>query len=885
MKNWLTILLLAASFSAYGQSAGSSDSIWRQAVVDMGTQYLIYPQEKIYLQTDRPYYINGEKIFFRIFLLHPATRKHLTMSRYVYVELLTPTDSLAIRQMIRLDENGFFYGTLTLPEGLADGNYLIRAYTRYMENTGEAHFFTRPVYIADPNATRVEMESSFEYPSSNQVLVRLRFKVPESGEISYPQKLELNLNQKKSTTVEPDEDGWFSAKFNLKEEESRRTLVTNYSDGKNSFKKYLRIPYGDKKPEIIFYPEGGDIIAGESNRIAFKSLLSDGSPIGIEGSVYNSANELQNSFSTRHDGMGDFILEARAGESYYAQCTYDGQPIRVDLPEVKANGYSLAATYDKDSVALSIRGISAGVRPKFYLLIHTQGRPAYFREWDYSKEQLSWSREKFPAYMSHMLLLAEDLRPVSERLFFNYREEEGSVDYHVGKKSYKAREKVALDIRFSDFPTDSIPGTFAISVTDDKDMKVDTTTHILSEILLSSELEGHINSPAWYFGYEEEKAKAADLLTLTHGWRRYHVTEALQGNLQKPAIMPEISQALSGVVKGKRGGISKKAVIRMKVIGYDLSEAYEVDEEGRYLFDNFEFPDSTAYYLHANSSKRKPDVVIVPDADHFPEITSSTLYPGEAGSSPGREELPGFASKADMKYLQENGMRMIYLPEVTVSARQKKEKKRLDNRSVMMDADRWLSPEEIEELAPVSWDDLFNRVSGSIQVSPENVTVRNQAVQFVLNGIPLRCSFSELDSYVSVTDVGQVELFTSLASTLVFSSSGGPVIVLTTWPPGMRKASDDDNAFMKILLPMGYQNRVDFYSPKYDTPEALRNPNPDLRTTIYWNPNLLLPDGDKVSVEFYTADTPTTYTVVTEGVAPGRKLIYHRSKALIEVKK
>jgi len=77
---------------------------------------------------------------------------------------------------------------------------------------------------------------------------------------------------------------------------------------------------------------------------------------------------------------------------------------------------------------------------------------------------------------------------------------------------------------------------------------------------------------------------------------------------------------------------------------------------------------------------------------------------------------------------------------------------------------------------------------------------------------------------------------------------------------------------------------VEFYSPRYDTPEAYANSMPDLRSTIYWKPDVI-PDLDgRASVDFYTADTPTSYSVVIEGVCPDGRLIYRRANGIIRVK-
>ena len=58
---------------------------------------------------------------------------------------------------------------------------------------------------------------------------------------------------------------------------------------------------------------------------------------------------------------------------------------------------------------------------------------------------------------------------------------------------------------------------------------------------------------------------------------------------------------------------------------------------------------------------------------------------------------------------------------------------------------------------------------------------------------------------------------------------------------------------------------------------------PDLRTTIYWKPDVITDDDGKATLDFYTSDNPATYTVIIEGVNIDGKLIHYQGNALITV--
>jgi hypothetical protein len=118
-------------------------------------QAAVFSQEKIYVQTDKPYYVAGETICFRAFLLNAVTHQPSGLSRYVYVELISPDNTVVIRQQIRPDREAFF-GILPLSDYITPGNYQLRAYTRFMENIGTDSFFTQSVYIAGSPDVQIE---------------------------------------------------------------------------------------------------------------------------------------------------------------------------------------------------------------------------------------------------------------------------------------------------------------------------------------------------------------------------------------------------------------------------------------------------------------------------------------------------------------------------------------------------------------------------------------------------------------------------------------------------------------------------------------------------------------------------------------------------------
>ncbi|MDB5142749.1 MAG: hypothetical protein JWQ66_1462, partial [Mucilaginibacter sp.] len=69
------------------------------------------------------------------------------------------------------------------------------------------------------------------------------------------------------------------------------------------------------------------------------------------------------------------------------------------------------------------------------------------------------------------------------------------------------------------------------------------------------------------------------------------------------------------------------------------------------------------------------------------------------------------------------------------------------------------------------------------------------------------------------------------------------------------------------ILPIavqGYHKAREFYSPKYES--TATNTHPDLRSTIYWNPELVTDKDGNASLEYYNADGKGNYRMVVEGI-------------------
>jgi len=432
-----------------------------------------------------------------------------------------------------------------------------------------------------------------------------------------------------------------------------------------------------------------------------------------------------------------------------------------------------------------------------------------------------------------------------------------------------------------------IAGNFSIAVTNDKEVVADTTSSILSDILLRSELKGHIENPEYYFQKgSREVERAADLLMKTQGWTRYAIPDVIQGKFHYPGIPFERSQKFSGLVKsGLLSKPAKDAQILLMAMHYMFFDETTSDERGNYIFRNFEFPDTTKYVIQALNSKGKGGrmMELFVDEDTFPGIQAKWKEPVVKEENNDSLFL-NYVEKADRQYTIEHGMRMVNLPDVVIKGA-RRDKPKYES-MYHIDPDRSFSEKEIERVTEVKT--LLYGVAG-VSVSGNSIRIRGASGPplIVIDNMPFMTSGDDEETInilnlINVADVGQVDVLKDISKTAVYGFRGANGVILIYTKRG--ELSSSLPLFnIKSLTPLGYQLPVEFYSPKYDTQESIDSSKPDLRTTIFWQPNVITDNEGNAKLDFYTADDPATYSVVIEGVGEDGTLIHYYGKSVIRV--
>jgi hypothetical protein len=143
---------------AVGLLSFSTDPQLHAILKKMQAYHKAYPQEKLYLHFDKPFYAAGDSIWFKAYLVEASLHNLDSQSRVIYAELIDSAHRV-IQRRILYAAHGLAHGDFYLKTDLHQGKYLIRAYTNYMKNTGEDFFFLKEFQVLNPAKDYTQFES------------------------------------------------------------------------------------------------------------------------------------------------------------------------------------------------------------------------------------------------------------------------------------------------------------------------------------------------------------------------------------------------------------------------------------------------------------------------------------------------------------------------------------------------------------------------------------------------------------------------------------------------------------------------------------------------------------------------------------------------------
>jgi len=881
-------LLLMAGIGTLAGFSIADDGIIQKAAIQVDKWSENYPVEKVYLQLDKPYYAVGDDIWFKAYVTLGGKHELSGLSGVLNVELIDGRDSI-IRHIKLPLHSGVAWGDFSLVDTLDEGNYRIRAYTNYMRNAGEDYFFDQHISIVNAISNKVSAKTTYTYSSENgqQKVNALINYTTDDGTPCISKKVTYSIGLNGKTIAKgrgiTDDKGNLNISFinSLTVPLTSGAITTSLLINKEPVTKVIPIKAVSANVDVQFLPEGGNLVTGIGSKVAFKAVGADGLGADIKGTITDDKNNVVTSFSSAHLGMGSFELLPIRGTSYKANVVFaDGSAKTIDLPAAEDRGYVLSIGMD-DPYRVKIK-VSAGRQTLIdnpddtvSLVAQAGGHVVYAARSTKGAGIFTANvpRSHFPSGIVQFTLFSSKGEPVNERLIFIQNPDQLKLDVSGEKQTYAPREKVKIKMNAQTGDAKPTIGSFSVAVTDETKVPVDENkaSSIMASLLLTSDLRGYIEQPNYYFNNPNEQTRAdLDVLMLTQGYHRFEWKQVLGDNFPALAWQPEKTLEITGHVTTSGGKpIARGKVILISMQGGLFTSDTVTDEHGNFAFKNLIFKDSLRFTLQARTEKNSNNVVISMDNIGLQCIHSNKNAPENQlniGSS-----LVTYAQNSKALYNEQLkfGLKQsITLKEVVIKST-RPVVKHSSNLNGPGNADQVLMGDQI----PAGFSNIADALTGrlvGIQVKNGHFAAYNAmphgAMTVNLDGITI--PDNEIDE-INPNDIESVEVLRYVSSFSVYGSQAGPggIIILTS------KTGDDYNKDylsrpapgIVTYSPIGYHKVREFYSPQYDDPKT-NKAIADLRTTIYWNPNIVTDKDGNATFDFFNAGSPGTYRVVIEGI-------------------
>jgi hypothetical protein len=846
-----------------------------------------HPQEKVYLQFDKPYYGVGDDIWFKGYITVGPKHQLSALSGALNVELIDDQDS--VRQWIKLPvDNGLTKGDLALSDTLKEGNYRIRAYTNWMRNDGEEYYFEKNIAIGNAATNTVFTTAAYSYtqlPAGQKVDANITYvnldNTPYAGkEVSY--SIRLNNKQVMKGKGVTNDKGNLAVSFVNATPAAVSTgkIITSIKIAdKNTVTKTIAFKSNSGMVDVQFFPESGNLVNGIRSRVAFKAVGTNGLGVDIKGTVTdNNGTELAN-ITTRHLGMGYFALVPESGKTYKASITFpDGSQKSIPLPAAVNQGYVISINQpDTSNISVRVTASSTTDTKGAYLVAQSAGEVCYVAR--NSAGSLSFSalvpKSKFPSGIAQFTLFSATGQPLNERIAFIQRDADMlKLNISAGKTITAPREKVTIKLNARNNSGQPVIGAFSATVIDESKVEIDDNaeTTILSHLLLTSDLKGYIEQPNYYFNKVTEKTQTdLDVLMMTQGYRRFAWKPLLANQIPAPTFPAEKSLQVSGVIKTSGG----KSVPNAKVMLFTTKGGTFIldtvaDVQGRFAFKNLIFKDSIRFVVQARTAKNSKNVEIV--LDNMPSrstIVNKSMPDLQVNSS---MALTSYLKYTKKKYDEEAryglGNHTIQLNAVTVTEKRKTVLDNSANLNGSGNADQVITGDALDKMGCVSIDQCLNgRLIGVIFRGgiPYSTRSMNTPMQVIVDGIYVEADYLQ---NIPPTTIGSVEVLRTIGNTAIYGSRGGGGILLITTRRGGDYSTNLATLYSPGIMtytPKGFYSARQFYSPAYGDPKT-NTVIADLRTTIHWAPAIFTDNDGNASFEYFNAGNKGTYRVVVEGI-------------------
>jgi len=604
--------------------------------------------------------------------------------------------------------------------------------------------------------------------------------------------------------------------------------------------------------DIQFFPEGGNLVAGITSKVAFKAVGKAGKGVDVAGVVVDQHNDTLARIQSLKFGMGNFSFTPAANNSYKAIVKINGTTLSKDLPSVNNQGYVMKLTDNGAQLDVNVKGTDGNI----YLFAHTRQvvKAAETANIAGGSAHFTINKSALGDGISSITIFNDAKQPVCERLYFKRPAQNLLIDASPDQQQYALRKKVNITVSAKDAVNKPVYANMSMAVYRIDSLQNVDHSNIFDYLWLSSDLKGNIESPEYYFkNANAETDEALDNLMLTQGWRRFQWSQVIENKPTAFNFLPEYKGHIvtAKIVNSQTGSPANGVLTYMGVPGKRVQVYASLsDSLGHLLYSTKDFYGPGEIVVQTNSmidTNYRIDIL-----SPFSEQYSKTTVPEFEFVNGTQNALQVHSQGIQVLNIYSgNNIKRYYDPHVDSSAFYGKPYKvyKLD------DFTRFTTMEE--DLREYVSEDNITQSKGRFHIKVLNDRgFLDGDPLVILDGVPI----FDINKIFGV-DPLKVNKLEVIRERFYYGPSGQEgIFSFTTYKGDLGGVELDPKAV--VIDYEGLQLHRQFYSPVYDSETQAASRIPDFRNLLYWTPTVNT-DG---KASFYTADQAGKYVGVVQGI-------------------
>ena len=614
-----------------------------------------------------------------------------------------------------------------------------------------------------------------------------------------------------------------------------------------------------RKYDLQFFPEGGDMVAGIRNKLAFKVTDQFGKGIDFTGYVLDELQDTVAKFRSLKFGMGNLLFTPDPSHTYRGVIQLpDSTLLTRELPESLTRGYAMQVTEaGADSLKVAIQSREEP-DDAVYLVVQSHDLLKQLLESRLKNGTTEFylDRSILGDGISQITLFSAAKVPVCERLCFRKPAHWLNISLKTDQETYQIRKKVTLSLETTGENGDRKAADLSMAVYRLDSLQRRDPSTIVSYLWLAADLKGYIESPEYYFS-GPEAAAAADNLMLTQGWRRFRWADVLAQRFPNPEFPPEyqgpiITGKVINTATGQpQSGIPAYLSIPGKVSQFipSLSDSSgKVKFEAKNYYSQQEIivqqaPDDSIYRTDITDPFYQNYPVPLMPPFQLPAQNPVTLLNQHIGMEVQNIYLGDKLRSFDTPAIDTTA---FYLPD---------ESYQLD------DYTRFTTMEEVlrEYVQQILVHIRKSHYHIDVFDVPENLVFHTDPL-ILLDGVPI----FNVDKFIGIDPLKVKSLDVVKKRYFLGGFQFDGIISCKTYRGDL--ANYQLNPHATVLDFGSIQPQREFYAPRYETTGEAADHLPDFRNLLFWSPDIRTGVQGAGVHDFYTSDLAGDYIIVVQGL-------------------